>query len=104
MPCIMLCKGGLTLLGSVRSRCGILYLKREKIMSYEYIQSDPAVMLGKPVIKGTRITVECVLEKLSMGHSVDDVLKAYPHLTREAVMASLAFAADSLHADVCYPV
>lgn len=73
-------------------------------MHRELIVSDPAVMLGKPVIKGTRVTVECVLEKLSQGSSVEDVLRAYPHLTRNGVMAALAFAAEVLHADLSYPV
>jgi uncharacterized protein (DUF433 family) len=57
---------------------------KEDVMQNIYIDSDPAVMLGKPVIKGTRITVESILEKLSQGQAVDDILKAHPHLTREA--------------------
>ena len=61
-------------------------------------------MLGKPVIKGTRITVELILEKMSSGRSVDDILKEHPHLTRESVLAALAFAAQALKADVVYPI
>jgi uncharacterized protein (DUF433 family) len=57
------------------------------------IVRDPAVMLGKPVIAGTRITVELIAEKIGAGETVDDVLDAHPRLTREAVHAALAFAA-----------
>ena len=68
------------------------------------VTSDPAVMMGKPVIAGTRITVELVLEKLAAGETVEDILKAHPRLTRDGVRAALAFAADALRADVVYPV
>ncbi len=61
-------------------------------------------MLGKPVIKGTRITVELILEKLAAGESFDQILEAHPRLTREAILASIAFAAESLRADAVYPV
>lgn len=54
------------------------------------ITSDPAVMLGKPVIAGTRITVELILEKLAAGETVDDLLRDYPQLTRAAVEAARA--------------
>ena len=68
------------------------------------IVSDPAVMMGKPVVAGTRITVESILEKLAAGEDVDQILQAHPRLTREAVQAALAFAAEVLRADVVYPV
>ena len=60
----------------------------------EYIHSDPAIMLGKPVIKGTRITVELVIERLGYGQSLEDLLVSYPHLTREAILACLRYAAN----------
>jgi uncharacterized protein (DUF433 family) len=63
------------------------------------IISDPAVMLGKPVIAGTRITVELILELLSGGATVDDILNEYPHLKREDINAALAFAADAFQSD-----
>ena len=69
-----------------------------------WIVSDPAIMQGKPVIAGTRITVELILEKLAAGETVDDILEAHPRLTPEAIQAALAFAADALRADVIYPV
>ena len=68
------------------------------------IISDPAVMMGKPVIARTRITVELILEKLSAGESVEQILEAHPRLTREAIQAALAFAAEALRADVVYPI
>ncbi len=70
----------------------------------EWIVSDPSVMMGKPVIVGTRITVELILEKLAAGETVEDVLEAHPQLTREAIHAALAFAAEALRADVIYPL
>jgi len=70
----------------------------------EWIVSNPSVMMGKPVIVGTRITVELILEKLAAGETVEDLLEAHPRLTREAIQAVLAFAAEALRADVVYPV
>jgi uncharacterized protein (DUF433 family) len=56
------------------------------------IQSDPSIMMGKPVIAGTRITVELILEKLATGESVEQIVAAHPRLTREAVLAAIDFA------------
>jgi uncharacterized protein (DUF433 family) len=67
------------------------------------IHSDPNVMMGKPVVTGTRITVESLLERLGAGETIEDLLAAHPHLTREATNAALRFAADALRADVVYP-
>ena len=68
------------------------------------IQSDPSVMMGKPVVVGTRITVELILEKLAARETIEQVVDAHPRLTKEAVYAALDFAAQALHADVVYPV
>jgi uncharacterized protein (DUF433 family) len=68
------------------------------------IVSDPSVMMGKPVIAGTRITVEIILEKLAAGETIDQILDAYPRLSREAVYEALSFAAQALKADVIYPI
>jgi uncharacterized protein (DUF433 family) len=62
-------------------------------MSEPLIVSDPAVMMGKPVVAGTRITVELIVEKLAAGESVEQLLKSYPRLSREAILAALRFAA-----------
>ena len=70
----------------------------------KWIVSDPDIMMGKPVIKGTRITVELILEKLAAGETVEDILMAHPHLSREAVQAAIAYAADVLRMDEVYPV
>ena len=60
------------------------------------IEINPAVMLGKPVIMGTRIPVELIIRKLSEGATEADLLDAYPRLTREDIRAALAYAANSL--------
>lgn len=60
------------------------------------IEINPCVMLGKPVIRGTRIPVELILRKLSEGASELDLLDGYPRLTREDIRAALRFAADTL--------
>jgi len=73
-------------------------------MAEELIIADPRVMMGKPVVAGTRITVELILEKLAGGETIDQLLDAYPRLTREAVLAALDFAARTLKDDVVYPV
>jgi uncharacterized protein (DUF433 family) len=68
------------------------------------IISDPNIMMGKPVIAGTRITVELILEKLAENQSVEQLLAAHPRLNREGIQAALAFAASALKADVIYPI
>lgn len=67
------------------------------------IEIDPDVMLGKPVIRGTRIPVELILRKLSEGASATDLLEAYPRLTREDIQAAIRYAADALaHEEVIF--
>lgn len=58
------------------------------------IEFNPRIMLGKPVIKGTRITVEIILNKLSQNILVDEILTDYPRLTREDIQAAIAYAAN----------
>ena len=72
-------------------------------MSESLIVADPTVMMGKPVVAGTRITVELILEKLAAGESVEQLLESHPRLTRPAISEALAFAARALRADVLYP-
>jgi uncharacterized protein (DUF433 family) len=55
---------------------------------------DPDILVGKPIIKGTRISVELILDRTADGWSMDDILRAYPHLSREDVLAALSFAAE----------
>ncbi|HSE83403.1 MAG TPA: DUF433 domain-containing protein [Thermodesulfobacteriota bacterium] len=70
-------------------------------MQKKLIISDQAVMMCRPVIAGTRITVKLILDKLAAGETVEQILEAHPRLTREAVQAALAFAAEAF--DVVYP-
>lgn len=73
-------------------------------MQKKLIVSDPAVMMGKPAIVGTRITVELILDKLAAGETIEQILDAHPRITREAIQAALAFAAESLRDEVVYPI
>jgi uncharacterized protein (DUF433 family) len=73
-------------------------------MPKSLIESNPAVMMGKPVVAGTRITVELILEKLAAGETVEQILDAHPRLTHESISAALHFAARALRADVIYPI
>jgi len=63
-------------------------------MDHERIVSDPKIMMGKPVVRGTRITVEVILRLLGQGQSVEAVVDAYPSLSASDVHAAQAFAAD----------
>ncbi len=65
-------------------------------MSGQLIQSDPAIMMGKPVVAGTRITVELVLEKLAAGETIEQILEAHPRVTRQGILGALEFAARAL--------
>ncbi len=73
-------------------------------MADKLVVSDPSVMMGKPIVIGTRITVELILEKLAAGETLEQVLDAHPRLTKDGVLAALAFAAEALRADVVYPI
>ncbi len=67
------------------------------------ITSDPNVAMGKPVVAGTRITVELILEKLGSGERAEDILAAHPRLTHEGIQAALNYAASVLRSDVVHP-
>ena len=73
-------------------------------MATQAINSDPDVMMGKPVVEGTRITVESILDELGAGQTIEQLLEAHPRLTREGVLAAVRFGAEVLRADVAYPV
>lgn len=66
------------------------------------IEIDPSVMLGKPVIRNTRIPVELLLRKLSEGATTADILDAYPRLTEDDIRACLAYAADTISHETVY--
>jgi uncharacterized protein (DUF433 family) len=60
------------------------------------ITTDPEILGGKPVIAGTRISVQLILEKIGDGWSIQDLLEDYPHLTREQIIAAIAYAASAM--------
>jgi uncharacterized protein (DUF433 family) len=62
----------------------------------DLIEINPSVMQGKPVIRGTRITVELLLRKLGEGATIEDLLDAYPRLAADDIRAALAYAADTI--------
>lgn len=72
-------------------------------MAVQHIVSEPGIMMGKPVVEGTRITVETILDDLGAGEPIEQLLEGYPRLTREGVLAALRFGAEALRADVAYP-
>ena len=91
----------------------MLISKKVKIYSYggykvndqkllKHIESNSEVMLGKPVIKGTRLTVEIVVEKIAYGCSFDDILKEYPFVTKQDIQACLLYAAKALSREQIY--
>lgn len=65
---------------------------------------DPNVLVGKPVVKGTRLAVEFVIDLLAQGWSEGQILENYPGLTREDIQACLSYASEVLHAEKLYPL
>jgi uncharacterized protein (DUF433 family) len=70
----------------------------------ERITIDPEVLAGKPIIKGTRLSVEFIIELLSGGVSIEELLENYPRITKEDVLACLAYAADVLQDMRVFPL
>ena len=68
------------------------------------IAVDPEILAGKPVIRGTRLAVEFILELLAAGQSEDDLMTSYPGLTREDILACLAYASYLAHEYKAYPI
>ncbi len=73
-------------------------------MEQPQIVSNPEIMMGKPVIAGTRITVEHILEQLAAGRTIEQILDAHPHITREQIQAAIMYAAESVRLDHTYPL
>ena len=73
-------------------------------MHHPQIISNPSVMMGKPVIAGTRITVEHILEQLAGGRTIDEIIAAHPHITVEDIRVALIYAAESVRFDHTYPL
>ena len=72
-------------------------------MPGERIEMNPEIMLGKPVIRGTRIPVELILRKLAGGASLEELLDAYPRLVKDDIQAALSFAADTIAHETVVP-
>ncbi len=69
-------------------------------MNYQdRITANPKVMLGKPVIKGTRITVELILRKIAGGYSFDEIIEMYAHITKEDIMACVSYALSVIESE-----
>jgi uncharacterized protein (DUF433 family) len=68
--------------------------------NYNQIISDPNILGGKPIIKGTRISVEMILEFISSGASIDDIVKTYPHLSKESVSDAIKYATEYLKNEI----
>ncbi len=68
----------------------------------QYIHTDSKVLTGKPVIRGTRISVELILDKLASGETVEQILESHPHITRKRITACLAYAADTIRNETTY--
>jgi uncharacterized protein (DUF433 family) len=81
-----------------------LCLNKERFVAeHPRIALDPNVMVGKPVIRGTRITVELVIGLLAQGWTEQEILAAYPHLAREDILACLAYAQELVSSEKVYP-
>jgi uncharacterized protein (DUF433 family) len=73
-------------------------------MTPDWVECKPGVLGGKPVIRGTRISVAFILQSLASGQSVDDILRSYPHLTRDGVLAAVDYAARVLDGETVQPL
>jgi uncharacterized protein (DUF433 family) len=65
----------------------------------DWITSKPGILGGKPIIRGTRISVAFLLELFASGWTVEQILEGYPHLTREGILAALRYSAEVLHGE-----
>jgi uncharacterized protein (DUF433 family) len=72
--------------------------------THDHIVLDPAILAGKPVIRGTRLSVEFVIGLMADGWSEQDILANYPGLSREDIAACLSYARDLLHSEKVFPV
>lgn len=70
----------------------------------ERIAIDPAILVGKPVIKGTRIAVEFIIDLLAEGWSHEEILASYPQLSREDLLSALRYASETLKSERVYPL
>lgn len=73
-------------------------------MIADYIEQKPGVLGGKAVIKGTRVTVDLILEKIGAGESIEELLEAYPFLNKESILACISFGAASVRNEILLDV
>ncbi|HXJ41644.1 MAG TPA: DUF433 domain-containing protein [Bryobacteraceae bacterium] len=73
-------------------------------MPQPQIISDPQIMMGKPVVAGTRITIELILEKLAAGETIEQLLSEHPRLTDDGIRAAMAYAAQALRSESGYAI
>ena len=78
--------------------------QNNQLWTRNLVLSDPSIMMGKPVVAGTRITVELILEKLAAGEIAEQLVEAHPRLTKDGIQAAHGFATEALRADVIYPI
>lgn len=83
---------------------GNRFLRGSSITMGERIVVDPEILAGKPVVRGTRLAVEFVIDLLAQGWSESEILENYPGLSREDILACLAYASATLQAEKVYPV
>jgi uncharacterized protein (DUF433 family) len=76
----------------------------KKIQWGDFIHSDPGVLLGKPVIKGTRLSVEFILGLYAEGWTEDQILENYPNLTKDGLLAVFAYICDYMREEFLYPL
>ncbi len=69
-------------------------------MTYQHIEHNPAILNGKAIIKGTRISVQLILEILASGGSIDSIIKEYPHIKKEDVVEAINYAANQMQSNV----
>lgn len=77
-------------------------MREEKLL--QRVVTDPKIMLGKPVIKGTRLTVELIVEKMAYGATMEDLIKDYPFLSEDDIRSALLYAAKRLAHEEVYAV
>lgn len=73
-------------------------------MEYKHIISNPAILGGKPVVRGSRISVQLILEWIASGASIQDIIKKYPHLTEEGVREAILYASNFMANEILIEV
>jgi len=88
---------------AIARKCGMLSARKVPMTEPSRIVLDPAILAGKPVIRGTRLSVDFVIGLIADGWSEAEILRNYPGLTREDLAACLAYARDVLKSEKVYP-